>query len=77
MGRQPSVCQAHRLIEIDRATESLGTITRKGQRHLGYDRSGAARRTHGVRPRVLWTVPDEQRAGRVREALDQLAREAG
>lgn len=60
------------LIEIDRATEALTTITRKGQRHLNYHRSGAARRTHGVSARVLWIAPDQQRAERLQEALDQL-----
>lgn len=57
------------LIEVDRATEALTTIGRKAQRHLDYHRSGAALRTHGVSPRVLWIVPDQQRASQIHEVL--------
>ncbi len=64
------------LIEVDRATEALTTIQRKAQRHLDYHRSGAARRSHGVAPRVLWVVPDEQRAEQVQGVMERLGREA-
>jgi hypothetical protein len=65
------------LVELDMATEALTTIERKAQRHLDYHRSGEARRTHGISPRVAWVVPDEQRAGSVQLALDRLPAEVG
>ncbi len=65
------------LVEMDMATEALTTIERKAQRHLDYHRSGEARRSEGVSPRVVWIVPDEQRAEAVQQALDRLPAEAG
>jgi len=64
------------LLELDMATEALTTIERKARRHLEYHRSGEARRTHGVSPRVAWVVPDEQRAEAIQRALDRLPAEA-
>jgi len=64
------------LLELDMATEALTTIEGKARRHLEYHRSGEARRTHGVSPRVAWIVPDEQRAEAIRRALDRLPAEA-
>jgi hypothetical protein len=64
------------LLELDMATEALTTIERKARRHLDYHRSGEARRSQGVSPRVAWIVPDEQRAGAVQRALDRLPAEA-
>jgi hypothetical protein len=65
------------LLELDLATEALTTIERKARRHLDYHRSGEARRTEGVSPRVVWIVPDERRAGAVQLALGRLPAEAG
>jgi Replication-relaxation len=64
------------LVELDLATEALTTIERKAHKHLEYHRSGEARRTHGVSPRVVWIVPDQQRATAVQLALDHLPAEA-
>jgi hypothetical protein len=64
------------LLELDMATEALSTIERKARRHLDYHRSGEARRTHGVSPRVLWIVPDEERATAIQHALDRLPADA-
>ncbi len=64
------------LVELDMATEALTTIECKAQRHLDYHRSGEARRTHGVSPRVAWIVPDEQRAEALRLAMSRLPAEA-
>ncbi len=65
------------LLELDLATEALTTIERKARRHLEYHRSGDARRTDGVSPRVAWIVPDQPRAEAVQAALDRLPAEAG
>ncbi len=64
------------LLELDMATEALTTIERKARRHLDYHRSGEARGTHGVSPRVLWIAPDEERATAIGRALDRLPTEA-
>ena len=64
------------LVELDMATEALTTIERKARRHLDYHRSGAARRSEGVSPRVAWVAPDEQRAQALRLALERLPAEA-
>ena len=60
------------LVEMDLATEALTTIERKARRHLDYHRTGDAQRTQGVSPRVVWIVPDQQRARAVELALDRL-----
>ena len=65
------------LVELDMASESLTTIERKATCHLGYYRSGAWQRTHGVAARVAWIVPDARRATQVQTALDRLPAEAG
>ena len=64
------------LLEMDMASEALTTIERKARRHLDYHRSGEARRTEGVSPRVAWIVPDEPRAEAVQLALGRLPAEA-
>jgi len=60
------------LLELDMATEALSTIERKARRHLDYHRSGEAKRTHGVSPRVAWIAPDEDRARALQHALHGL-----
>lgn len=64
------------LLELDMATEALPTIERKARKHLDYHRSGEARRTHGVSPRVLWITPDEHRAHAIHRALEALPADA-
>lgn len=65
------------LLEMDMATEALTTIERKARRYHDYHRSGEARRSHGVSPRVAWIVPDEQRLEAIQIALGRLPAEAG
>lgn len=60
------------LIEVDMATESPATVTRKARAYLAHYRSGTEQARHGVYPRVLWTVPDERRAEVVSDALAAL-----
>ena len=59
-------------VEVDRATETSGTLVEKARRYLVHYRSGSEQRTGGVYPRVLWTVPDERRQEQVREAFVRL-----
>ncbi len=54
-------------IEIDRGTEGSRALLGKLRQYLAYQASGSEQAAHGVFPKVLWLVPDEQRA-RVIEA---------
>jgi hypothetical protein len=59
-------------VEIDRSTESLPTVLRKCQLYADYYQSGAEQaKSGGVFPRVCWSVPDEQRAERLRSAIEK------
>jgi hypothetical protein len=64
------------LVERDMATESSVTIERKARRHLDYLQSGTELRARGVAPRVVWIVPDEQRAEVISAVLERLGGEA-
>jgi hypothetical protein len=58
-------------VEIDRSSESLPTLLRKCQLYADYYQSGVEQaQGDGVFPRVLWSVPDEQRAERVRQVIE-------
>ena len=57
-------------VEIDRGTESLPVVLRKCRVYDAYYRSGTEQAKHGVFPRACWVVPDEQRAARLRQAID-------
>jgi hypothetical protein len=59
----------HWFIEIDRATESLPTVLKQCQQYQAYRRSGIEQQATGVFPRVLWVVPDNNRAIQLRAAL--------
>ena len=48
-------------IEVDRATEAPRTIARKLDAYYRYWATGQEQHHRGVFPRVLWTVPTEQR----------------
>ena len=63
-------------IEVDLASESGRTIARKAGRYLEHYRSGREQREHGTYPRVLWAVPDQQRAGQITGVLDRQPAEA-
>ncbi len=59
-------------VEMDRATESLPTIGRKCQLYVDYYQAGVEQARHGgVYPRVIWIVPDAQRAARVQRVINQ------
>lgn len=56
-------------VEVDRGGESLRTIEIKGEAYWGYYQSGEEQHRHGVFPKVLWLVPDEQRRDNVADRL--------
>lgn len=61
--------EALHFIEVDRATESPTTIQRKAAQYTVYQRIGLEQKVQGVFPYVVWLVPDEQQADRLRAAL--------
>jgi hypothetical protein len=56
----------HWFIEVDRATESLPTLLLKCAQYEDYRRSGQA---SGVFPLVVWVVPGETHAAKLRAAI--------
>ena len=56
-------------IEIDRGTESPQAIGRKCRAYDLYWRSGLEQASHGTYPLVLWAVPDERRAQKIKGIL--------
>lgn len=56
-------------VEVDRGTEHLPAIVRKARAYQAYYQGGIEQASLGYFPRVLWIVPDERRATRLRQAL--------
>lgn len=71
-----SIYEYRWLCEVDMATEHKGTLLAKCRRYLAHFRSGSEQRKHGVYPKVLWVVPDTQRAAQLEEVIGQLPLEA-
>ena len=63
-------------IEVDKATEHLPTLQRKFESYLDFMQRGQLG-PHGVMPRVLITVPDDQRRHAVHGLLERLPEPAG
>ncbi len=57
-------------IEIDRETAHLPALLRKCRLYETYYRSGTEQAANGVFPRVLWVMPTERRAERLRTAVE-------
>lgn len=60
-------------VEVDLGTEHAPAIQRKCRAYEAYYRSGVEQAEHGVFPRVLWVAPDDQRAGRIRGAIERMS----
>jgi hypothetical protein len=56
-------------VEVDLGTEHVPTVVRKCRLYDRYYGTGEEQHAHGVFPRVLWSVPDADRAARIRAAL--------
>jgi hypothetical protein len=61
--------QDHWFIEVDRATESIPTLLKQCQQYETYRRQGSEQADRGVFPLVLWIVPDDVRATKLRAAI--------
>lgn len=59
----------HWFCEIDRATESLPTLLKKCAQYEAYRRTGSEQDRLGVFPLVVWIVPDDTRADKLRRAI--------
>jgi hypothetical protein len=57
-------------VEVDRGSEHLPTVIGKCHTYQLYWQSGVEAAQDELFPRVLWSVPDETRAGRIRAAID-------
>lgn len=65
------------LIEVDRGTESPTTVERKLRLYRTYWQTGYEQARHGgVFPRIVWLVPDTQRAAVVERAIGRLPLDA-
>jgi hypothetical protein len=60
----------HWFIEVDRATESIPTLIKQCRQYEAYRRAGQEQAATGLFPLVLWIVPDEPRAAKLRQALN-------
>jgi len=61
----------HRLfLEVDLGTEHLPTLLRKCAAYEAYYRSGTEQHHHDVFPRVLWQMHSQERADRLRQAVE-------
>lgn len=67
----PAEYEDHWFIEADRGTESIPTLLKQCQQYEAYRRTSGEQETHGVFPLVLWVVPDERRATRLRDAISE------
>jgi Replication-relaxation len=63
-------------IEVDLASESLPTITRKCMTYVDYWKSGAEQRLNDFFPRVWWLVPHPQRLQAIADVLKHLPADA-
>lgn len=59
-------------VEVDRATESLSRVEHKCRLYLAYLRTGQEQATHGVFPKVLWTVPTDKRRRQLEGVFSRL-----
>lgn len=64
------------LCEQDMATEALSTIRGKALRYHDYYRTGTEQAARGMFPRVLWIVPDADRAEQIQYTLAGLPTDA-
>lgn len=62
--------ESHCFIELDRATEHLPAIIRKCRTYQAHHQSGVEQTRTGLFPLVVWVVPDQVRADKIRRSID-------
>jgi hypothetical protein len=63
--------ETHSFVEVDRATEHLPAVIRKCQTYQRHWEDGHEEATRGLYPAVVWIVPTELRADKLRHAIAQ------
>lgn len=61
----------HWFIEIDRGTENPARLLAKSARYQAYRQSGIEQANGGSFPLVVWVMPDNRQADRLRAAIDR------
>lgn len=61
--------EEHAFVEIDRATEHLPAILRKCAVYQRYFQTGTEQHRQGIFPAIVWVVPNEQRAAKLRASI--------
>jgi len=61
--------EAHSFLEVDRGTEHLPAVLRKCESYQRYWRTGIEQTAHELFPVVVWIVPDDHRAQKLRSAI--------
>ena len=61
-------------IEIDRGTEGSRALDGQLRRYVSHHDNGREQAARGVFPKVLWLVPDAQRAGAIANCVERLPR---
>jgi hypothetical protein len=64
--------ELHWFVELDRGSEHRPVLTRKLNAYLAAWRDGGEQARAGVFPRVLWVMPDDQRADVIRSVWQSL-----
>jgi hypothetical protein len=61
----------HAFLEIDLGNEHLPQVINKCRQYVAYRHTGIEQQQHGVFPAVLWVTTDQQRADRLRRAIQE------
>ncbi|WP_166786118.1 replication-relaxation family protein [Cryobacterium lyxosi] len=64
-----AVVEEHAFVEVDRGTEHMPAILRKCAVYLRYFQTGNEQHRQGVFPAIVWVVPSEQRAAKLRTSI--------
>lgn len=61
--------ESHAFLEVDRGTEHLPAVLRKCETYQRYQRTGIEQTDRDLFPAVVWIVPDDTRALKLRAAM--------
>ena len=61
--------EEHAFVEVDRGTEHMPAILRKCAIYQRYFKSGNEQHRQGIFPAIVWVVPSEQRAAKLRASI--------
>ena len=61
--------EEHAFVEVDRGTEHVPAILRKCAIYQRYFQTGSEQHRQGIFPAIVWVVPSEQRAAKLRASI--------